>query len=137
MFKKLKNYLESLRLYVIADAKDNSISFSHGLYKRLNVMKQDQALMMCFKVSGTENYAFMMNPPGLTQEDTQLANVMYDYNERSVGFECLVPTVNRIFYDYGLPADTKWKLEVKEATLPNGRRYYIICRPNNGKSSRK
>lgn len=136
MFKKIKKYLESLRLYVIADAKDNSISFSHGLYKRLNVMKQDEALMMCFKVSGTDNYAFMMNPPGLTKEDTQLADIMYDYTEHCVGFECLVPTVNRIFYDYGLPADTKWQLDVKEETLPNGRRYYVIVKPD-AKSSRK
>ena len=31
MFEKLKKRLETMRLYVIADAKDNSVSFSRGL----------------------------------------------------------------------------------------------------------
>ena len=136
MFKKLKERLETMRLYVIADAKDNSVSFSRGLFKRLQVMKQHEAKIIVFTVAGTTDYAFMMNPPGLTKEDTQLADIMYDYEEGSVGFECLVPTVNRIFFDYGLPADSKWKLNVVEKTLPDGRRYYQICKPD-GKPSRK
>ena len=135
MFKKLKKYLESLSLYVICDAKDNSVTFSTGLFKRLRVMKQDQAKIIVFTLAGTHDYAFMLNPPGVTAEQTQLADVKYDYTDRSVGFECLVPTVNRIFFDYGLPADTKWKLNVKEGTTATGYRYYKICRPD-GKSPR-
>ncbi len=130
MFKKLKKYLESLSLYVICDAKDNSVTFSTGLFKRLRVMKQDQAKIIVFTLAGTHDYAFMLNPPGVTAEQTQLADVKYDYTDRSVGFECLVPTVNRIFFDYGLPADTKWKLNVKEGTTATGYRYYKICRPD-------
>jgi len=136
MFKKLRKRLETLRLYVIADAKDNSVSLSRGLFKRLRVMRQSEAKIIVFTIAGTDDYAFMMNPPGLTKEDTQLADIMYDYEEGSVGFECLVPTVNRIFFDYGLPADSKWQLDVKEKTMPDGHRYYQICRPD-GKPSRK
>lgn len=130
MFKKLKKYLESLSLYVICDAKDNSVTFSTGLFKRLRVMKQDQAKIIVFTLAGTHDYAFMLNPHGVTAEQTQLADVKYDYTDRSVGFECLVPTVNRIFFDYGLPADTKWRLNVKEGTTATGYRYYKICRPD-------
>ena len=136
MFKKLRKRLETMRLYVIADAKDNSVSLSRGLFKRLRVMRQREAKIIVFTIAGTDDYAFMMNPPGLTKEDTQLADIMYDYEEGSVGFECLVPTVNRIFFDYGLPADSKWQLDIKEKTMPDGHRYYQICRPD-GKSSRK
>ena len=136
MFRNLIERLEAMRLYVIADAKDSSVTFSRGLYKRLRVMRQTEAKIIVFTVSGTHDYAFMMNPPGLTKEDTQLADIMYDYSDGSVGFESLVPTVNRIFFDYGLPAESKWKLNVKEKTMPNCKRYYIICRPD-GKHSRK
>lgn len=136
MFKKLRKRLETMRLYIIADAKDNSVSLSRGLFKRLRVMKQREAKIIVFTIAGTDDYAFMMNPPGLTKEDTQLADIMYDYEENTVGFESLVPTVNRIFFDYGLPADSKWKLDVKERTMPDGYRYYQICRPD-GKPSRK
>lgn len=136
MFKKLLQRLDAMRLYVIADAKDSSVTFSRGLYKRLRVMRQNEALIIVFTVKGTGEYAFMMNPPGLTKEDTQLADIMYDYSDGAVGFECLVPTVNRIFFDYGLPAETQWKLNVVERTLQDGRRYYVICRPD-GKHSRK
>ena len=136
MFKKLKKYLEILRLYVICDAKDNSVTFSTGLFKRLRVMKQTQAKIIVFTITGTHDYAFMLNPPELTSDQTQLADVKYDYTEGVVGFESLVPTVNRIFFDYGLPADTKWKLNVQEGVTATGLRYYKICRPD-GKSSRK
>lgn len=136
MFKKLKKYLESLRLYVVCDAKDNSVTFSTGLFKRLRVMRQTQAKIIVFTITGTHDYAFMLNPPELTSEQTQLADVKYDYTEGVVGFESLVPTVNRIFFDYGLPADTKWKLNVQEGVTATGLRYYKICRPD-GKSSRK
>ena len=136
MFRKLIERLEALRLYVIADAKDSSVTFSRGLYKRLRVMRQTEAKIIVFTVKGTHDYAFMMNPPELTKDDTQLADIMYDYSDGSVGFESLVPTVNRIFFDYGLPAESKWKLNVKERTMSNGKRYYIICKPD-GKHSRK
>lgn len=136
MFKRIKKYLESMSLYVICDAKDNSVTFSTGLFKRLRVMRQSEAKIIVFTLAGTNDYAFMLNPPELTPDDTQLADVKYDYIDRSVGFECLVPTVNRIFFDYGLPADTKWKLSVKEGVTATGYRYYTICRPD-GKYSRK
>ena len=129
MFSKIAKYIESLRLYVIADAKDNSITFSRGLFKRMRIMQQDEANIICFRISGTSDYGFMLNPPGIDTASTQIATVMYNSEHKCIGFESLVPTVNRIFYDYLLPANSTWKLPVREYSLPDGRRYYRIERP--------
>jgi hypothetical protein len=69
----------------------------------------------------------MLNPS--LDQPTHLADVQYNSKHRCIGFECLVPTVNRIFYDYGLPADSRAKLSVKTQTT-HGMEYYVIRRPH-------
>lgn len=99
-------------LYVIADATDNSITFSKALFDLMDVMKLDVAKVYVFKLCSKPYYAFAINPP--IEQETQLADIQYNAKHKCIGFESLCPTVNRIFYDYGLPADTKVKLSVEQ-----------------------
>lgn len=135
MFKKLKYLLDRKGCFVIADARDNSITFSKGLCTLLDVFHLDAVKVYVTSLSGLggkKEYAFLLNPP--IEEPTQLADIMYDTKHKCIGFESLCPTVNRIFYDYGLPADSTCKLSVRMGkTQGGGITYYRICNPANGK----
>lgn len=121
-------------MYIIADATDNSITFSKRLFNDLNVMNQDAAKVYTFYIPQSKCYGFILNPA--IEQETQLADVQYNEKNKCVGYECLVPTVNRIFFDYGLPADIRCKLSVRIRKTDNGVKYYQICRPY-GKYSRQ
>lgn len=122
-------------LYVIADSTDNSVTFSEGLYRRLDVEKLDSAKVYCFFVPDSRNYGFTVNPP--IEQETQFADIMYNSKYKTIGFECLCPTVNRIFHDYGLPALAKIKLSVQERTTADGAiKFYEIQRPVTDETSR-
>lgn len=140
MFEKIHNWLHRHECFVIADATDNSITFSKQLVKQLRLDELEQAKVFVFEIkkeSGPKTYGFMLNPS--IGQETQLADIMYNSKHKCVGFECLVPTVNRIFYDYGLPPHIKCRLSVRERQLTvhapgrkhgsDGRQvYYEICR---------
>jgi hypothetical protein len=134
MLKELRTKIRSLFMYVIADATDNSITFSKRLFKHLDLMGLKSAQVFTFYIPKEDCYGFSINPP--ISEKTQLADVQYNSKKRCVGYECLVPTVNRIFYDYGLPTDTRCKLSIEVHKTQTGYIYYKICRPY-GKSVRK
>lgn len=129
LFRKLVDRLLRKSCFVILDSRDNSVTFSKRLYKISGIEKMEKAKVFCFFVPSTGHYAFCFNPE--FKQETHLANVMYNVKYRCIGFECLVPTVNRIFYDYGLPAIDKAKLSVvvrkmEDPTLT----YYQICKPD-------
>lgn len=126
-------------LYVIADPADNSVTLSRALFENMDVMNQEQAKVFMFSVGdlivGT-GYAFTLNPD--IEQPTCLADIQYNSKHRSIGFESLCPTVNRIFYDYGLPYDRPAKLSVEPATIPwQGKTftYYKILRPHDKSAS--
>lgn len=129
-------WLASMRLYVIADSTDNSVTFSRDLFRMLDVMDEAEAKVFVFKLSNVcgaplhdrygMRYAFTVNYP--FSQETQVADIQYNPKHRCIGFECLCPTVNQIFYDYGLPAMSKAKLSV----IPDRRetmKYYVIMPP--------
>lgn len=125
-----------LKLYVIADAKDNSVTFSRHLFRLLDVMDEAQAkvyvTMLCNVHSELGRwpgplYAFCINPP--IEQNTQLADIQYNAKYRCVGFESLCPTVARICYDYGLSPFVRVKLSIAPCQLDNGMYYYAILRP--------
>ena len=111
-----KNILKRWRnrgLFVIADARDNSITISKRLYHLIDRQGIGDAKVYVFRLgtpidgsvcrgsTATDgDYAFMLNPP--ISQSTQLADLQFNSRHRCIGFESLVPTVNRIFYDYGL-----------------------------------
>lgn len=113
-------------MWVIADAKDNSITFSKSLFKHMDLLKQDEAKVFAFYIPDCEEYGFVLNPQ--LEQETQLAEVKYNTKYRCVGFEMLVPTVNRVMYDYGLPHGAKAKLSVEPREIGE-LKYYKICRP--------
>lgn len=141
MFSKLNKWLllrwrwyRHLSLYVIADASDNSITFSKGLFDILDVMSQKEAKIFVFEAkdftpSGIllNHYAFTLNP--IFEQETQLAYIQYNAKYKTIGFESLCPTVTRIFYDYGLPATGRAKLSVDVCKATGDMVYYKILRP--------
>ena len=133
MLKEFIRRLKDRAAYVIADPADNSITFSRGLYKRLRILETGRGKVMVFRLKDDGRYCFTLDIPE-EAKDTQLAEVMYNSRYRCVGFESLVPTVNRIFYDYFLPAGAQCKLSTVEVVTKT-MTYYIIC-PPYGKHSR-
>lgn len=120
-------------LFVMVDASDNSVTLSEALCRRMDILNQPEAKVFVFRT--TDNpplYAFMLNPA--FKEETQLGEVQYNSKYHTVGFESLCPTVNRIFYDYGIPHDSKAKLSVSVCNIssdPVGNiTIYKILRPH-------
>lgn len=134
MHSRLYNWLFAKALYVIADPADNSVTLSKRLFKRLHIFDKDEAKVYVFRIPDEDVYAFTLNPPFHAQ--TQLCDIQYNAKHKCVGFETLVPTVNRIFYDYGLPHSHKCKLSIKERRT-HDITYYTICKPNGKSDSNK
>jgi len=134
MWKRLKLWWRSIRYFryfVIADCNDNSITFSRKLYNHieLSAHTDDQAKVFVFKVPALGTYGFAVNPD--IDRPTQLADIQYNQKYKTIGFESLCPTVNRIFHDYGLPSDRRLKLTVSVRKLENGKTFYNIERPKS------
>ncbi|MCM1356438.1 MAG: hypothetical protein NC212_08545 [Staphylococcus sp.] len=131
MFRHLHQWWLAIihrRYYIIADARDNSVTFSRRLYRRIcKSAESAQTKVMTFRIPDTDSYGFAINP-ALDQE-TQLADIQYNAKYKTIGFEALCPTVNRIFYDYGLPAYCKACLSVSIRRTPDGSLYYLIEHP--------
>lgn len=138
MFDKIINtFLERFApraFYVIADAGDNSITLSRALFRHMGIMRRsDEAKVFVFRIPYHREYGFTLNPH--LDEPTQLADVQYNSKYRCIGFETLNPTVNRIAYDYGLPALARYKFTVQVCRV-HDLVYYKICRPKNEKHPR-
>lgn len=93
---------------VTLDPADSSVTFSELLCAALGLSElKDRAEVMVFRLKDgsrdRQRYAFVINPP-FTAKETQLAEIQYNAQHGTTGFETLVPTVGRILYDYGLPA---------------------------------
>lgn len=130
MLKKLLSLFHRHGLYVIADARDSSLTLSKGLCKAIGVYNLDENKVLVCSLSGhsVPTYGFILNPK--LETETQLSEIQYNSKHKCIGFETLCPTVNRIFYDYGLPAYSICKLSVKAAIAGDGTRYFIICNPH-------
>ena len=130
ILKKIINWLRKRHMYVIADATDNSITFSRALFQHMGGLSLEKAKVFAFYVPADEShqghYGFILNPE--FDQETQLADIQYNSKHRTIGFEMLNPTVNRMFYDYGLQPLAKVKLSVKPHPLGNNC-YYAILPP--------
>lgn len=126
------NWFSQLRLYVIADPRDNSVTLSKGLFRKMRIMKyKEEPRAYVFYLPDRKLYGFCINPK--IREDAPLSSIQYNTKHRTIGFECLVPTVQKIFFDYGLPSDKAVKLtvSVRDCRNEEGERfkYYIIEKP--------
>lgn len=129
ILSKLKQLWQSVRYYVIADPADNSITLSKRLFQHIknNAEAGDAAQVFVFLIPDENTYGFMVNPQ--IEQPTQLCSIQYNGKYRCIGFETLCPSVGKMFYDYGLPADRRVKLSVS-IHRSNGRTYYQFDRPN-------
>ncbi len=132
MLKRLLLWWRSLRFfrhYIIADCNDNSITFSRALFRHIRLATDchDKAKVYVFFIPAWNSYAFAVNPE--LAAETQLADIQYNPRYKSIGFESLCPTVNRICHDYGLPFGIKMKLTVSIHQLADGKVFYNIERP--------
>ena len=121
------NYLLKSTLYIIADASDNSITLSKRLFEHMGGMNLETAKVFVFYIPDDHSYGFTLNP--LLETQTDLYDIQYNEKYKTIGFSPLVPTVNRIFYDYGIDAEKSVKLSIKICKSKN-MIYYKICRPN-------
>ena len=126
MWNKLLQFIDNQLMYVIVDGADNSVTLSKRLTKNMKLMEQTQAKVFVFRIPESASYGFMLNPN--IEQETQLSGVQYNGKYKSIGFESLCPTVNRILYDYALPSG-KHKLSVKRQRTKDGQVYYQICKP--------
>mgnify|MGYP006988899429 CR=1 FL=1 len=133
-FKKIIDWFRYRNMFVIADATDNSITFSRDLARHMRLMHLHEAKVFAFYIPSKLQYAFILNPE--FDQETQLADVQYNSKYKSVGFEMLNPTVNRMFYDYQLPHGIKVKLSVKPRPLGNNF-YYAILRPSHSQAKQE
>lgn len=121
------SWFSSLFFYVIADPHDNSITFNRWLFRNMGGSRLDSAKVFVFRITSTGEYGMIINPK--LGKETQLADIQYNTKYRCIGIESLNPTVNRIFYDYGLPIN-RCKLSVARRRLADGRIYYAILKPH-------
>lgn len=131
IFKKLKNWWQSIRYYVIADPADNSVTLSKALFNHIkdNADEKGSASVFVFHVAHSDCYGFMTNPD--IEQSTQLCDIQYNEKYRCVGFETLCPSVGKILYDYGLPATKRVKLSVSIHQLKKeGKIYYQFEKPH-------
>ena len=117
ILNNIYNMLFRQSMYIIADPRDNSITLSRRLVRRMGVMKAEQAKVFVFKTTDKKRYAFTMNPQ--LPEPTQLCDIQYNTKHRCIGFETLCPTVNKIFYDYRIPVAKAVKLSVRARMIRN------------------
>lgn len=71
----------------------------------------------------------MLNPP--IEAQTQLCSIQYNAKYKTVGFETLCPTINRILYDYGISGTKPCKLSVSIHLDGTGQQYYQIEHPHH------
>lgn len=137
IFSKIKKWIQSLRMYVIADPNDNSVTFSKHLFAhiRRNAKGSAEACVFVFRIPATETFGFMVNPPDLDQpmpsegKPTLLCSIQHNDKYHCIGFESRQPSVGYILYHYGLPADRQVKLSVTAQRTPQGDSYYQIDSP--------
>ncbi|MCM1079101.1 MAG: hypothetical protein NC431_06260 [Firmicutes bacterium] len=130
IISKIIKWVKSMCYYVIADPADNSVTLSRKLFEhiRKNAKESDVARVFVFKIAGTSNYAFCVNPA--LEKPTQMCDIQYNGKYRCIGFETLCPSVGCIFYNYGLPSDRRIKLSVLVQHAPDGMIYYQLCKPD-------
>lgn len=129
ILKKIQNWYWSLRLYVILDPADNSVTLSKKLFSHIRNYADtaDKAVVFVFRVSDSGLFAFMLNPN--IEKPTQICDIQYNEKYKCIGFETLNPSVGRILYDYSLPAESKCKLSVSVKET-NNKLYYQIEKPS-------
>ncbi len=126
MIDKLRK-LTGRDFYVTADPGDSSVTLSRDLVRSLRLGSLSEARVMVVRLGAGGDYAFVLNPG--VGRGAALADLQYNSKHNCIGFECGVPTVSRILYDYGLGAGEAVRLRVRRGVAGDGVVFYRICRP--------
>lgn len=126
-FKRWK----AMKDYVVADPSDNCLTLSKHLYESMRLLDYDDIRVLTFRTPDG-GYGFCINPEqyrDVRTEDSVFVPMMFDTKGKTVGFESRCPTLNRVFYDWGLPIDRPVKLSVETVETKSGQTVYMIKRP--------
>ncbi len=132
LMKPIRQLLAIISGYSVKlDPTDSSITISRRLLQHIarnhpSVDDQPQRLIV---VHAGNTFAFVVNPQGLTPEQTALADLQYNDRHRCFGFETLVPTVSCMLYRYRLP-NRAVRLAVRPVPHPVHRFIYRILPPS-------
>lgn len=130
LIRILKKWFKFFRCYVILDPADNSVTLSKRLFTHIRKnIENDSTEVFVFFVPVTERYAFMPEPGFGYGTETQITNIQYNPKYKCIGFETLCPSVGKILYDYGLPADETVEMSVAIKKTVKDKYYYEIIRP--------
>ena len=102
----LGRWMDEHTCRVLIDGSDNSVSMSKGLIKAAGIFDKDIEGALIVRLVSTGEYAIVFKQNG--DERIPMANaIQYNSKYKSIGFESLTPTVNRILNDYNLPLMSK------------------------------
>lgn len=140
MLCRLITWLRNRRNFVILDARDNSVTFSRRLFRRIKDVYGGSDIqspkVFVFYVPATKCYGFAIDVP--IKQPVQLADIQYNAKYKCIGFETLCPTVAKILYDYNVTHPMiPCRLTATIRTTPSGHVYYQIERPPKNALGRK
>lgn len=112
--------------YVVLSAADDSVTFSPALLRAIRRHTGNDLKVLTLGVSGTQDYCFFVGPKMEELTDgLKLPTIQYDIRTKEYGYHCFSPTVNKMFYEWGLDADAKVKCKVTRKKV-RGQWCYII-----------
>lgn len=113
------------RLYVVLDDSDNSVTLSPRLAEIVMADIVDENKIHLF--SDGREYGFCVNHPDLVGKDTPFAPLQKNFQHNTIGFNATCPSVNRIYYDYGLVCGKAVRKRVERCRCKDFY-YFKICR---------
>lgn len=118
--------LFGMRLYVVLNAADDSVTFSPALLRKIRRHTKGDLRVLTLAVKDTSDYCFFVAPKmEELKEEVQLPLIQYDIRTKEYGYHCFSPTVNKMLYGWGLEPDSKVKCRVSRKRL-RGQWCYII-----------
>lgn len=123
----LGRWMDEHTCRVLIDGSDNSVSLSKGLTRAAGIFDKDIEGALIVRLVSTDEYAIVFKQQGdVRLADMKMVNsIQYNSKYKTIGFESLTPTVNRILNDYHLPLVSKQKLWVKHKK--HNIDYWVIC----------
>lgn len=103
--------------YVEIDPNDNCITLSKDLFKSLEIKSDAPNMVLGCVVDG--EYAFCINPEGISPEETIVSELQYNPKYKTYGYYADCPMVSRIVHDYGLKYEVQ-KLRVRRVKAKEG-----------------
>lgn len=118
--------LFTTRKHVILCASDDSVTFSPALLRKIRRHTKQDLRVLTIGVSGTNDYCFFVAPDmEELSEGLKLPTIQYNPRTREYGYHCFSPTVNKMFYEWGLEPDVVVKCRVTRKRV-RGQWCYII-----------